>query len=130
MRNLRDTELNIAFVYDPKVYYIDRGYSKTDCADLADEATINAISNALGKLGHRITHIPSIKRLVGHLAAGKEKNWDLVFNFSEGVCGSARESQVLALFEAYGVLYTFSDVATLSIYIDKAKTKVRETIVP
>jgi D-alanine--D-alanine ligase len=124
MRNLRDTDLNIAFIYDPKAYYLERGYSDTDCAGLADKVTINAVANALGKLGHRVTHVPGIKHLVGHLAAGEDKNWDLVFNFSEGVCGSARESQVPALLEAYGIVYTFSDAATLSICLDKAKTKM------
>jgi D-alanine-D-alanine ligase-like ATP-grasp enzyme len=116
--------LTIAFIYDPKAHYLERGYSETDCADLADEVTINAVSNALHKLGHNVVHVPGIKPLVGHLAAGEQKSWDLVFNFSEGVRGSARESQVPALLEAYGVLYTFSDAATLSICIDKAKTKV------
>ncbi|KAJ5814778.1 ATP-grasp fold subdomain 1 [Penicillium riverlandense] len=124
MKNPRDTELNVAFVYDPKAYYLERGYAETDCADLADEVTINAVANALGKLGHRVVHIPGIKHLVGHLAAGEEKNWDLVFNFSEGLRGSARESQVPALLEAYEVLYTFSDAATLSLCNDKAKTKM------
>ncbi|CAG8895008.1 unnamed protein product [Penicillium egyptiacum] len=124
MKNPRDTDLHIAFIYDPKAYYLERGYSETDCADLADEVTIDAIANALGQLGHRVIHVPGIKNLVGHLAAGEEKNWDLVFNFSEGFRGSARESQVPALLEAYGVIYTFSDAATLSICIDKAKTKM------
>ncbi|KAL2797042.1 hypothetical protein BJX66DRAFT_298647 [Aspergillus keveii] len=116
--------LTVAFIYDPKAPYLERGYSETDCADLADEVTINAVSNALHKLGHNVVHVPGIKPLVGHLAAGEQKNWDLVFNFSEGVRGSARESQVPALLETYGILYTFSDAATLSMCIDKAKTKM------
>ncbi|KAL2852014.1 hypothetical protein BJY01DRAFT_208695 [Aspergillus pseudoustus] len=119
-----ETNLTIAFIYDPKEPYLERGYSETDCADLADEVTINAVSNALHKLGHRVVHVPGVKPLLGHLAAGERKDWDLVFNFSEGVRGSARESQVPALLEAYGVLYTFSDAATLSMCIDKAKTKM------
>jgi D-alanine-D-alanine ligase-like ATP-grasp enzyme len=123
MPNLAEP-LTVAFIYDPKALYLERGYSETDCADLADEVTINAVSNALHKLGNNVVHVPGIKPLVGHLAAGEQKNWDLVFNFSEGVRGSARESQVPALLEAYGVLYTFSDAATLSMCIDKAKTKV------
>ncbi|KAJ5189010.1 ATP-grasp fold subdomain 1 [Penicillium cf. griseofulvum] len=128
MRNTRDTGLNIAFIYDPKAYYLERGYSETDCADLADEVTVKAVTNGLCKLGHSVISVPGIKHLVAHLVAGEEKNWDLVFNFSEGVCGSARESQVPALLEAYGVPYTFSNAATLTMCIDKAKTKVSERI--
>lgn len=128
MRNSRDIRLNVAFVYDRKAYYLERGYAETDCADLADEVTITAVVEAFGKLGHHVVHVPGIKDLVGHLAVGEEKNWDLVFNFSEGVRGSAREAQVPALLEAYGVLYTFSDAATLSLCNDKAKTKVREAL--
>jgi hypothetical protein len=126
MEDSKVTKLNVAFVYDPKTYYLERGYSETECADLADDVTINSIDSAICKLGHGVVHVPGIKNLVGHLAAGEEMKWDLVFNFSEGVRGSARESQVPALLEAYGVVFTFSDAATLSICIDKAKTKVRD----
>jgi D-alanine-D-alanine ligase len=127
MRIQREVGLNVAFVYDPKAQYLEHGYSESECADLADEVTINSVVNALHKLGHRVVHVPGIKHLTAHLTAGEEKDWDLVFNFSEGIRGSARESQVPALLEAYDVPYTFSDAATLSICTDKAKTKVRET---
>ncbi|KAJ5779587.1 ATP-grasp fold subdomain 1 [Penicillium paradoxum] len=47
MRTPRDTGLNIAFTYDPIADYLECGYSETDCADLADEVTANAIMSAL-----------------------------------------------------------------------------------
>ncbi|KAL4803411.1 hypothetical protein BDV18DRAFT_162975 [Aspergillus unguis] len=118
------TSLEIAFVYDSRSYYLEKGYSETFCADLADDVTINAVSNALRKLGHNVVHVPGIKPLVKHLAAGDEKKWDLVFNFSEGTRGTARESQVPALLEAYGLPYTFSDASSLAVCIDKGKTKM------
>ncbi|KAB8273824.1 cytochrome P450 [Aspergillus minisclerotigenes] len=124
MRNTRRTGLNIAFVYDPKDYYESIGFSKSECADLADDVTINGVASALESLGHRVVHVPGIKTLVKHLSAEHHKQWDLVFNYSEGVFGSARESQVPALLEAYQIPFTFSDSATLATGIDKGKTKM------
>ncbi|KNG91642.1 D-alanine--D-alanine ligase [Aspergillus nomiae NRRL 13137] len=124
MRDTRRTGLNIAFVYDPKDYYESIGFSKSECADLADDVTINGVASALESLGHRVVHVPGIKTLVKHLSAENHKQWDLVFNYSEGVFGSARESQVPALLEAYQIPFTFSDSATLATGIDKGKTKM------
>ncbi|PIG80191.1 D-alanine--D-alanine ligase [Aspergillus arachidicola] len=104
--------------------FISRGFSKSECADLADDVTINGIASALESLGHRVVHVPGIKTLVKHLSAEHHKQWDLVFNYSEGVFGSARESQVPALLEAYQIPFTFSDSATLATGIDKGKTKM------
>ncbi|GIX47251.1 MAG: D-alanine--D-alanine ligase [Candidatus Tectimicrobiota bacterium] len=49
--------------------------------------------------------------------------WDLVFNIAEGLHGFAREAQVPALLEAYGVPYTFSDPLVLALALHKALTK-------
>ncbi|KAF9884877.1 hypothetical protein FE257_000944 [Aspergillus nanangensis] len=124
MRNNRPPSLNVAFVFDPKTDYLDQGYSITECGDLADDITINGISSALKELGHNVVQVPGIKTLVDHLAADTQKEWDIVFNFGEGVTGSARESQIPALLEAYDVPFTFSDAATLALCIDKGKTKM------
>lgn len=127
MAPARRSNLNIAFIYDSKTDYLAAGYPAIDCADLTDYVTINGVSSALTSLGHNVIHVPGIKPLVQHLAVGKQKNWDLAFNYGEGVHGSARESQVPALLEAYQVPFTFSDPATLAVCIDKAKTKVGES---
>ncbi|KAJ4320895.1 hypothetical protein N0V84_005599 [Fusarium piperis] len=116
--------LTVAFIYDRKADYINLGYSQQDCADLADDVTIDGISSALERLEHHVVHVPGIKSLVSNLAAGDHKAWDVVFNYSEGLFGTARESQVPALLEAYQVPFTFSDAATLGICIDKGKTKM------
>lgn len=123
MEDYQRPRLTIAFVYDPKAHYLEMGYSESECGDLADDTTIKGISEALQTLGHHVIHVPGIKPLVNHLASGDQKDWDLVFNFGEGVTGSARESQVPALLEAYNVPFTFSDASTLALCIDKAKTK-------
>jgi D-alanine-D-alanine ligase len=58
--------------------------------------------------------------------------WDLVFNIAEGIRGRARESQVPALLDVYGVPYTFSDPLVLAVCLDKslAKRVVRDAGVP
>ncbi|KAM5365902.1 hypothetical protein ACJZ2D_010816 [Fusarium nematophilum] len=124
MGSIDSKGLTVAFTYDPKTLYLELGYSERDCADLADDVTIDGVSSALEHLGHRVVHVPGIKSLVKHLAAGDQKRWDVVFNYSEGLVGTARESQVPALLEAYQIPFTFSDAATLAMCIDKGKTKM------
>ena len=48
---------------------------------------------------------------------------DIVFNIAEGLWGPNREAHVPALCEFWGVPYTGSDPMTLSICLDKARTK-------
>ncbi|KAF5012321.1 hypothetical protein FDECE_1630 [Fusarium decemcellulare] len=124
MGSMANTGLNVAFIYDPKAFYLDQGYSEVECADLADDVTIDGITSALERLGHRVVHVPGVKTLVKHLAQEDHKAWDVVFNYSEGLFGTARESQVPALLEAYQIPFTFSDAATLAMCIDKGKTKM------
>lgn len=116
--------LKIALVYDPRSTYRELGYSEIDCADLSLDEEAPAISAALERLGHHVTLISGITPLVQQLAIGKATEWDLVFNVSEGFYGTARESQVLGLLEAYQIPYTFSDAATLALCLDKGRTKV------
>lgn len=52
-----------------------------------------------------------------------EQKPDIVFNIAEGVSGRNREAHIPAMLEYYGVPYTGSDVATLSIALDKALAK-------
>jgi D-alanine-D-alanine ligase len=48
---------------------------------------------------------------------------DIVFNIAEGVSGRGREAQIPAILDYYGVPYTGSDAAALSVALDKALTK-------
>ena len=48
---------------------------------------------------------------------------DIVFNIAEGMYGRGREAQIPAILDYYGIPYTGSDVAALSIALDKALTK-------
>ncbi|RSL91424.1 hypothetical protein CEP52_014278 [Fusarium oligoseptatum] len=123
-RKTRESPLTVAFIYDRKVEHIAHGESLHEYADLADDVTIGGITEALERLGHRVVHVPGIKALVKDLAAHKHKHWDVVFNYSKGSHGTARETQVPALLEEYQIPFTFSDAETLTICGDKAKTKM------
>jgi D-alanine-D-alanine ligase len=48
---------------------------------------------------------------------------DIVFNIAEGLRGVNREAHVPAICEFYGIPYSASDPFTLSLCLDKAKTK-------
>lgn len=97
--------------------------SPDEYSDLADDVTIGEITEALERLGHRVVHVPGLKALIKDIAANKHKNWDVVFNYSKGSHGTARESQVPAILEEYQIPFTFSDAETLAICSDKGKTK-------
>lgn len=120
--------LVIAFVYESQSAFLARGYTAEAVSEMTHDAEIDGIAHTLTALGHRVAHVPGIEALVTHLADPTDhaawRTWDLVFNMSEGVRGAAREAQVPALLEAYGVLYTFADAATMAVCLDKARTKV------
>jgi D-alanine-D-alanine ligase len=74
--------------------------------------------------------IGSAPSLIARLAQGER--WQLVFNIAEGVRGQARESQVPAILDVFGIPYTFADTLALAVCLDKrlAKHVVREHGVP
>ncbi|KAI8712463.1 ATP-grasp domain-containing protein [Fusarium sp. LHS14.1] len=120
----REWPLTVAFIYDRKVEHIAHTESPDEYSDLADDVTIGGITEALERLGHRVVHVPGLKALIKDIAANKHKNWDVVFNYSKGSHGTARESQVPAILEEYQIPFTFSDAETLAICSDKGKTKM------
>jgi D-alanine-D-alanine ligase len=48
----------------------------------------------------------------------------MVFNICEGLPGPARESQVPAILDVYGIPYTFADPAVLALCLNKAWSKL------
>lgn len=58
------------------------------------------------------------------MAKGEHEQWDLAFSISEGMHGVGREAQVPGLLEAYRIPHVLSDAATLTLCLDKGKTKV------
>lgn len=122
--------MRIGVTYDLRADHLAMGMSEEETAEFDSEVTIEAICQALAALNHTPVRIGHVKALNEKLVAGER--WDGVFNICEGVSGYAREAQVPALLEAYGVPYVFSDPLTLALTLDKAWTKrvARDSGVP
>lgn len=120
----------IGLTYDLRSDYLAMGMSLEDTAEFDKEETIAGIENALRELGFETGRIGHAKALVRRLEAGDR--WDLVFNICEGLQGVAREAQVPAILDLYGVPYVFSDPLVLSLTLHKGMTKrvVRDAGVP
>ncbi|MBI3070785.1 MAG: ATP-grasp domain-containing protein [Deltaproteobacteria bacterium] len=91
-----------------------------DEAEYDPPATINAIAEAIGALGHRVVHFEAGPELAQALT---ETPVDVVFNIAEGREGRNREAHIPALLELLGIPYTGSDVGALAVCLDKALAK-------
>ena len=122
--------LKIGFTYDLRDEYLAMGLSAEDAAEFDSLETIGHIDGALSALGHSVDRIGGIRALCGRLARGDR--WDLVWNICEGRLGDARESQVPALLDAFGVPYVFSGPLTMALCLHKpsAKRVVRDAGIP
>jgi D-alanine-D-alanine ligase len=122
--------MRIGLTYDLRDDYRALGFSEEQAGEFDEAVTIDAVAAAIGYHGHEVERIGSVRALVAALAAGK--TWDLVFNMAEGVSGVAREAQVPALLEAFGIPFTFSTADVLVTAMDKALAKlvVRSAGVP
>ncbi|QQG36371.1 MAG: D-alanine--D-alanine ligase [Micavibrio aeruginosavorus] len=115
-------QTTVGLTYDLKDDYRDSGLDPEIIAEFDSPETVDGIESALRYLGCRVVRIGHIQNLVQRLAAGER--WDLVFNICEGLHGIAREAQVPALLEAYGIPCTFSDAAGMALMLDKGLTKL------
>ena len=81
--------------------------------------TINAVKHAIESF-HNVTMVEA-----DHFAFEKFKECkpDIVFNIAEGFNGNGREAQIPSMLEMLQIPYTGSDPITLSICLDKARTK-------
>lgn len=122
--------MRIGLTYDLRSEYLAQGYTEDETAEFDRDDTIVSIENALRRLGHETERIGNVRGLVERIAAGGR--WDLVFNIAEGLHGIAREAQVPALLDAYGIPYTFSDPLVMSLTLHKGMTKrvIRDAGVP
>jgi len=114
--------MKIGLTYDLRQEYLAAGYNEEETAEFDRPDTIDAIENALQQLGHATDRIGHAQQLVQRLAASDR--WDLVFNICEGLHGPAREAQVPALLEVYGIPCTFSDPLRMALCLHKGLTKV------
>ncbi len=122
--------MRIGVTYDLRADYLAQGMSEEESAEFDAEITIASICEALSGLGHEPVRIGHIRALTQRLVQGER--WDAVFNICEGLKGYAREAQVPALLEGYGIPSVFSDPLTLALTLDKEWTKriVRSCGVP
>ena len=93
--------------------------ARDEFAEWDSPATIAAVEAALSKLG-RVVRIEATEEFPERLRAIRP---DIVFNIAEGFHGVNRESHVPAICEFFGVPYTGSDPFTLTLCLDKARTK-------
>ncbi len=96
------------------------GMSPDQWDDLDSWETIQSITDALEKAGHRVTFLEGDQTLYNNLQAVKP---DICFNICEGHFGDAREAQIPAILEMLRIPYTGSRVMTLALALDKPMTK-------
>src|SRR5437764_6626110 len=95
-----------------------------DEAEFDTRETIDALSSALERLGHRVERI-EVSGPASRTAARLEAYApDLVFNTAEGRRGRFREAFYPALFDELGFPYTGSDAWVLAVSLDKSLTKL------
>ncbi|HMQ53813.1 MAG TPA: hypothetical protein PKD98_17150 [Anaerolineae bacterium] len=82
--------------------------------------TIQAVTVALEKEGHRVVFLEGDSSLYNNLQAIRP---DICFNLCEGHFGDARGAQVPAILEMLRLPYTGSRILTLALALDKPMTK-------
>jgi D-alanine-D-alanine ligase len=81
--------------------------------------TIDAVAAALSALG-KVIRLEADDDFPAKLRAARP---DIVFNIAEGLTGVNREAHVPAICEFFGIPYSGSDPFTLSLCLDKGRTK-------
>jgi D-alanine-D-alanine ligase len=95
-----------------------------DEAEFDTRETIEALSTALERLGHRVERI-EVSGPASRTAARLEAYApDMIFNTAEGRRGRFREAFYPALFDELGFPYTGSDAWVLAVTLDKSLTKL------
>ena len=107
-------------VEDGELSRLQNEISATDeFAEWDSRETIDAVAKALSALGE-VIRLEADEDFPERLRRGKP---DIVFNIAEGKNGVNREAHVPAICEFYGIPYSGSDPLTLSLCLDKARTK-------
>ena len=88
-------------------------------AEWDSATTIDAVANALAHHGD-VVRLEATDDFPERLRAERP---DIVFNIAEGLRGPNREAHIPAICEFFGVPYSGSDPFTLSLCLDKARTK-------
>ena len=93
--------------------------ARDEFAEWDSPATIAAVESALSHLG-KVIRLEANDDFPERL---RQTRPDIVFNIAEGFNGVNREAHVPAMCEFFGIPYSGSDSFTLSLCLDKARTK-------
>ena len=93
--------------------------ARDEFAEWDSPTTIAAVESALSHLG-KVARLEANEDFPERL---REARPDIVFNIAEGFHGVNREAHVPAICEFFGIPYSGSDPFTLSLCLDKARTK-------
>ena len=93
--------------------------ARDEFAEWDSPTTIAAVETALSHLG-KVVRLEAKEDFPERL---REARPDIIFNIAEGFHGVNREAHVPAICEFFGIPYTGSDPFTLSLCLDKARTK-------
>jgi D-alanine-D-alanine ligase len=93
--------------------------ARDEFAEWDSPTTIAAVESALSRLGV-VVRLEAREDFPERL---RQTRPDIVFNIAEGFHGVNREAHVPAICEFYGIPYSGSDPFTLSLCLDKARTK-------
>jgi len=91
-------------------------------AEMEADYTIDELAEAIRNAGHEVVMLGSAPRLLS-LGASLRKEVDLVFNYSVGYGGRARETWIPAILDVAGVPYVGGDALCLGVASDKHATK-------
>jgi len=108
------TDVAVNVQRTPTVARADDAFAEWDSPD-----TIAAVERALSGLGD-VVRLEATAEFPQRL---REARPDIVFNMAEGLIGQNREAHVPAICEFYGIPYSGSDPFTLSLALNKARTK-------
>src|SRR6267378_331925 len=93
--------------------------ARDEFAEWDSPATIAAVESSLSHLG-KVVRLEANEDFPERLRQARP---DIVFNIAEGFNGVNREAYVPAICEFYGIPYSGSDPFTLTLCLDKARTK-------
>jgi D-alanine-D-alanine ligase len=93
--------------------------ARDEFAEWDSPTTIAAVESALSHLG-KVVRLEANEDFPERL---RQVRPDIVFNIAEGFYGVNREAHVPAICEFFGIPYSGSDPFTLSLCLDKARTK-------
>jgi D-alanine-D-alanine ligase len=100
--------------FEPARAAADDEFAEWDSAE-----TIGAVEQALSRFGE-VIRLEATEEFPERL---RRERPDIVFNIAEGWRGVNREGHVPAICEFFGIAYSGSDPFTLSLCLDKARTK-------